>query len=106
MGNKIQKFLIALSSFFAFALLVMGLKIQNDNKKIEQLTRSAEPNATEDPSQTVTDTNTNLDNSAQFPIGDTVSQMPMPTTAPAKITPPATPAPQPVAKPTKKTKTS
>jgi hypothetical protein len=102
MKNKLEKFLIIISSFSAVALISMGFKIQNDKKQIEKLTAStvAEPMADMSP---VVIEDSSVQDSDQLMIGDTIVKPSAPDPAPTTIIPVIpTPAPTPV----KKTKTS
>ena len=40
MRNKLEKFLISLSGFLAFGLILLGIKIQDDGKKIQNFSEN------------------------------------------------------------------
>jgi hypothetical protein len=99
--NKVTKILITLSSFLMLAVLVLLFKIQGDNQKnLENKEEDATANSSENLGKT------NSGPTETFPIDSTPVVDNTPVTTPAKITTPASVAPAPVAKPTKKTRTS
>ena len=75
MQNKLEKFLISLSGIFAFILIILGIKIQADSKKIQNFSTELKnietvPVATEnyiEPKQTVNVPSENIRISATNP---------------------------------------
>lgn len=46
MKNKFEKFLLGMSSVFLLAIIVLGFKVENDNKRIAQILENLNANDT------------------------------------------------------------
>jgi preprotein translocase subunit SecG len=70
--NRLEKFLIALSSFFFGIILILGIKIEDTNKKLEKINKDLDIG----PSADVLASNQTAINQTREKIIDTVTKAP------------------------------
>lgn len=87
--NKLEKFLITLSSFLVMALAVLGIRIQADEKKIKTLASNLTTDAQTDPGLAIQEAIRNnrdskLNAAAHAPLTDSNTQTTIKTVIPGK----------------------
>lgn len=106
--NKLEKFLLSLSSVFLLGLIVLGFKVQDDQKKIANLSDSSNVDQGLATTETASDVSQEIVN--QFPTSNVDAVQTTATVTPTKptaqVVPTVTTTTVKVTTPTKKTKTS
>lgn len=87
--NKLEKFLISLSGFFALVLVILGFKVQDDTKKIAMLANVPAPDPQADPGLAVqdiikSDRDKKLNAASHAPLTDSNTQTTIKTVIPGK----------------------
>lgn len=88
--NKLEKFLAVLSSIFLMAIVVLGLKIKDDSKKMDKLENNLNDynagiaNVLETQKQIMDNRQTTLDKIANAPAPDTTKTVTTQTVVPGK----------------------
>jgi len=91
MKNRLEKFLAALSGFFLMVVIVLGIKINNDNKKInlllEGLNADSVGSGQDSPQNKISQNREKtLSQVAHAPATDTVQHVTTKTVVPGKVT--------------------
>jgi len=108
--NKFEKFLLSLSSIFLLVIVVLGFKIENDNKKIAQILEISNANQGASNNDVVSQTREQiLSQAAKSGVQDITQNVAQKTVIPGKVITqkvPASPSSSSSKTTSKKTKTS
>lgn len=85
MKNKFEKFLLGMSSVFLLAIIVLGFKVENDNKRIAQILENMNTNDANDNNVIVQTREQILNQVANAPAQDIKQDVATKTVVPGKV---------------------